>query len=198
MTGADPGSDRSARTKSRSGESTSRRGAQAYGPGSTARRSCSPRHRGLSAGPRRSRARRLEGRRGGCGGSGRRFVRRAHRGRGARWTTRVAQPRRGTGPRAGRRRTTGQGSPESRDAQDPGRHMCAPGPYAFSNSSFSPDACSTSRCRLLPWASIVTMAGKSSTVEVPHRLGHAELQQRHAVHLLDAVARRTARRRRWR
>ena len=34
---------------------------------------------------------------------------------------------------------------------------------------------------------MVTIAGKSRHVEVPHRLGRAELHQRHAGHALDAA-----------
>ena len=37
------------------------------------------------------------------------------------------------------------------------------GATVASAASFSPDACSMSLCRLFPWASIVTMAGKSVT-----------------------------------
>ncbi len=45
----------------------------------------------------------------------------------------------------------------------------------------------SSLCRLLPWESIVTIAGKITNVEVPHRFGRAELEQRHAGHALDAA-----------
>ena len=66
-----------------------------------------------------------------------------------------------------------------------------------SRESF-PDASSTSLCRLFPCASMVTMAGKSTDVEVPHRFRRPELHQRDTVDALGCSAHRTAPRRRSR
>ncbi len=62
-------------------------------------------------------------------------------------------------------------------------------------ASRSAERASISACRLLPWASIVTTAGKSFDLDDPHRLGDAEVElvdAQDARHGLGDQRRRTA------